>query len=135
MIKWNDNLNVGVKEIDEQHLAFIGLVNELLEAMKNGKSKEVKGKILDKLIGYAFYHFTKEERILAKLHYPELEQHKKEHEAFVDKLIKFQEDLKADKFTLTFEMIKFMNNWWLSHIRKSDKKYQPYLDEYHGVKV
>ena len=133
MIKWSNNLNIGVKEIDDQHLAFISLVNELLEAMKNGKSKEVKGKILDKLIEYAFYHFTKEERILAKYNYPEIEQHKKEHEAFVDKLMKFQSDLNANKLTLTFEMIKFMNNWWLNHIRISDKKYQPYLEEYHTV--
>lgn len=127
MIKWYESLSVGVKEIDEQHMSFIKMVNELLNAMQQGKSKEIKGKILDKLIEYAFYHFTKEERLMEAAGYPDLEEHKKEHEAFVDKLVEFQKAYSENKNSLTSEMVSFMNNWWLTHIRVSDKKYEPYL--------
>lgn len=127
MIKWYENLSVGVKEIDDQHMSFIKMVNELLSAMKEGKSKEIKGKILDKLIEYAFYHFTKEERLMEAAGYPDLEEHKKEHEAFVDKLIEFQKAYSENKNSLSSEMVNFMNKWWLTHIRVSDKKYEPYL--------
>lgn len=127
MIKWHDKLSVGVKEIDDQHMAFIQLLNELLLAMNEGKSKEIKGKILDRLVEYAFFHFTKEERLMKEYNYPELENHKKEHEEFVDKIMEFKKAFQENSLCLTPKMVNFMNKWWLTHIRISDKKYEPYL--------
>jgi hemerythrin-like metal-binding protein len=127
VIKWYDKLSVGIQEIDEQHMAFIQLLNELLTAMNEGKSKEIKGKILDNLVEYAFYHFTKEERLMKQYNYPYLAEHKKEHEEFVNKLIEFRKAFLENSLCLTSEMVNFMNKWWLTHIRISDKKYEPYL--------
>ena len=108
-------------------MMYLDIFNELLDSMKEKKSREIQSEIIDKLISYAFYHFTKEERYLKKYNYPDLKKHQKEHEGFVDKIIQFKKDYYKHKITLTIDMINFMNNWWINHIRVSDKKYQIYI--------
>jgi hemerythrin len=130
MVNWSNELNLGIKEVDDQHKYFLELVNELLVAMQEKKAHTIQEELIDKLIGYAFFHFTKEERILAKNNYPELESHKKQHENFVDKLEKFKIDVENNSLTLNIEMINFMSSWWQKHIRVSDKKYLPYINEH-----
>jgi hemerythrin len=71
MVTWNDNLSVNVAEIDLQHKKLVGLINELFDAMKIGKGKDVTGKILDGLISYTATHFTQEERYFDKFGYPD----------------------------------------------------------------
>jgi len=127
MLKWSNTLSLDIDEIDQQHMKFLDIVNDLLAAMKEKKSHKIQSEIIDKLISYAFYHFSKEERYLSKSNYPGTEQHKLEHEAFVDKIIKFKNDYDNKKITLSIEMIQFMNNWWINHIKVSDKKYLPYV--------
>ena len=68
-----------------------------------------------------------EERYLDRSNYPHTEQHKKEHEEFVDKIIKLKKNHEKNKLSVTVEMINFMNNWWINHVWNSDKKYEPYL--------
>ena len=127
MIEWSESLMLGIDDIDKQHMKFLDIINDLLLAIKEKKSKEKQGEIIDKLISYAFYHFSKEERYLKEYKYPDTRNHQKEHEAFVDKLIQFKKDYDNQKITLSIDMINFMNNWWINHIKISDKKYQKYL--------
>ena len=129
MIQWSDNLSVNNKDIDDQHKKFLEIVNDLLHAMRKKQSKQIQSEIIDKLIGYAFYHFSKEERYFTQAEYPGAEQHKNEHEIFVDKIIKFKSDNKRGKITLSIDMINFMNDWWINHIKHSDAKYKPYIDK------
>jgi hemerythrin len=129
MIEWSESLVLGIDDIDKQHMKFLDFVNELLLAMKNKKSKDIQSEIIDKLISYAFYHFSKEERYLKKYNYPDTRKHQKEHEYFVDKIIQFKKDYDNHKITLSIDMINFMNNWWISHIKVSDKKYENYIQE------
>lgn len=128
-IKWSESLNLGIKEVDDQHRKFLELVNQLCTAMKEKKAQTVQSEIIDKLLCYAFYHFTKEERLLNKSNYPGLRPHMREHEAFVDKISQFKQDFDNNKITLSIDMIQFMRNWWVNHIKVSDRKYMPYINE------
>ena len=129
-VAWSGSLSLDIPDIDKQHMKFLDIVNELLLAMEENKTKEKQSKIIDELINYAFYHFSKEERYFNKANYPFAVQHEKEHEEFIDKVIGFKNDLDQNKLTLTIEMINFMNNWWTNHIRVSDKKYLPYVKKH-----
>ena len=50
LIEWNDEYSVKVKEIDQQHMKLVNLINELHLAMKEARGREVVGKILTGLI-------------------------------------------------------------------------------------
>ena len=47
---WKDEYSVGIKKFDEQHKNLVGFLNELYEAMNNGRGKDILGKVLSNLV-------------------------------------------------------------------------------------
>ncbi|NJM14282.1 MAG: hypothetical protein HC896_01855 [Bacteroidales bacterium] len=39
LITWNEKYSVGIKEIDNQHVNLVNIINELHDAMLKGKGK------------------------------------------------------------------------------------------------
>lgn len=128
-MEWNDRLVTGVKEADEQHKKLVSLVNDLYDAMKQGKGKEIIDKILDELVKYANYHFGTEETLMTKYGYPDLANHKREHENFKVKVKEFLDKKAKGEATLSIEIMNFLKEWLVKHIMGTDKKYGPFLVE------
>jgi len=127
LITWNENFSINITEIDSQHKKLIELINELHEAMKVAKGKDVMGNILSELVNYTVYHFGTEEKLFQKHGYPEYATHKKRH----DDLTKQVKDT-ADKFNkggniITVEVMSFLKDWLQNHILTVDKRYAPFL--------
>lgn len=133
LINWDDSFSVNVAEIDKQHKELIAMINELNDAMKEGKGREVAGKIVSKLAIYTVTHFKTEEDLFAKFGYPGSENHKKEHAAFVKKVADFKEGYEKGKLSLTSEVMNFLSDWLRHHIMGTDKKYVQFFNE-KGVK-
>jgi len=133
LINWNDRLSVDVAEIDQQHKRLITMINELNDAMKVGKGKDLLGPIVNNLVEYAVTHFKTEEKYFAQFGYPETDQHKKEHEAFVQKVSDFKSGFESRKISLTIEVMDFLSDWLKNHIMATDKKYSRFFNE-HGLK-
>ena len=79
IIKWEQNLSVGVDKFDTHHKKLVDLINKLHDAMSTGKGAETIGSVLDDLIKYTQYHFAEEEKLMTLHKYPDLEKHKAEH--------------------------------------------------------
>lgn len=45
-IKWDDSFSVKVGEIDRQHVNLVNMINDLSDAMRQGKGKDTLGKII-----------------------------------------------------------------------------------------
>ncbi|KNZ69825.1 hemerythrin-like metal-binding protein [Thermincola ferriacetica] len=133
LMVWNDKFSVGVKELDDHHKTLVALVNELHDAMKVGKTKEIMDDILARLTDYTRFHFSAEEKYMTKYSYPQYTQHKLEHDKFTEKVLQFQKDLKDGKFAISMEIMTFLKDWLINHISGSDKKYGPFFNE-HGLK-
>ena len=133
LITWNDSLSVNVAEIDRQHKKLIDMINELNDAMKVGKGKEVLGKIVSGLVSYTVTHFKTEERYFDQLGYPETDSHKKEHVAFVEKVTDLKNKFETRNLLLTIEVMDFLSDWLRGHIMGTDKKYSGFFNE-NGLK-
>jgi hemerythrin-like metal-binding protein len=131
-MEWSEKLVTGVKECDDQHKKLVSLINELYDAMKQGKGKEVIDKALDELVKYADYHFTTEETLMSKYGYPELAAHKREHEYFKNKIKEFLDKKAKGEVTLSVEVMSFLKDWLLKHLMETDKKYGPFLKQKMG---
>ncbi len=123
LIEWTDALSVGVLEIDQQHKKLIDMINELYDAMRAARGKEVLGEILHRLKQYTQVHFSFEERAMERFGYAELADHKRQHEAFVAKVVEFSQAFNVGKATVTGELLNFLRDWLQSHIKGTDKKY------------
>jgi len=132
-LNWNDNLNIGILQIDAQHKNLVNMLNQLYEAMSSGKGKEVVGKIVKEMTAYTVTHFGTEERLMQQHGYPEFTQHKKEHELFVKKVQEFNSEIQKGNLIITSNVAIFLKEWLIKHIQGTDKKYGPFLKE-KGVK-
>jgi hemerythrin len=128
IISWKDAYSVGISEIDRQHHKIIDLINQLNDAMTEGKGKAILGKILADLISYTHNHFKAEEKLFDQYEYPEAEEHKIKHQKMTEKVLDLQKQFKEKKISITFEVMDFLQNWLDKHILGTDKKYGPYLN-------
>jgi len=127
LITWDASFSVKVEMIDKQHQMLVQMVNELNNAMLNGNEKETIGKLINKLITYAAMHFAREEHYFDTLGYPETDVHKRQHDEFEKKVSAFEADFKADRQSLSQDIMQFLSNWLVEHIKGSDKKFGPFL--------
>jgi len=128
MMQWSDEWSVNIREIDEQHIRLIDLINELQKAMRSGKGKETVATVLDELKGYTVFHFSNEETMFEKYRYSEEAGHVDEHKMFVDKVIAFEEQILSGKSSVTMEVLDFLKDWLVRHIVGVDQKYSAFFN-------
>jgi hemerythrin len=123
LIDWTDKMSVGVEEIDEQHKKLVGIINHLHDSLKTNSFKEELKIIFMELIDYTKYHFEAEEKIMEEAGYEDLEAHKKQHQKFVNKLLRMKDRCYMGKEEISVELSSFLSSWMLGHILRSDKDY------------
>jgi len=129
LIQWSDSLSVNVGEIDRQHQKLIAMINELNDAMRQGKGKEIVAKIINGLITYTGTHFKFEEQYFDKFGYPDKDNHKKAHSDFVRKVSDFKTGYASGKVGLSMDIMNFLSDWLQTHIKGTDKKYSAFFNE------
>ena len=127
LITWNEHLSVKVAELDQQHQKLIGIINDLTDAIKQGKGNAVVGEIVKALIDYAKIHFETEEKYFRQLGYPQASDHMKEHEEFVLKVTGFETTPKG-RFSLSVQVLQFLGDWLIKHIMGTDKAYSEFFN-------
>ncbi|MFA6400257.1 MAG: bacteriohemerythrin [Salinivirgaceae bacterium] len=127
LINWSDNYSVGYAEIDEQHKKLVEMINTLYFSFTQGDADKIIEPILNEMIQYTDYHFKIEEEYFEKYNYPGKQEHKIEHQHFVEKISTFHNDYKSGSITVSYEIMDFLKDWLISHIKTSDKKYSNYF--------
>jgi len=127
LIEWDDSLKLGVAVVDRQHERLIGIINRLHEAMMEGRGTDVISEILDELIIYTATHFSMEEKYFAQFEYPDAEEHKREHDALIEKVSAFASDfdkaVRSSRSALATELLQFLQIWWRYHMMETDSKF------------
>lgn len=123
--RWSDKLSLGNQFIDADHRRIIDLINTLHDAMSERKGDVIIGKTLFDLIVYCKGHFMREEAFMRQLGHPDYEDHKREHDALLEKVNLLHQDFKdgdSERSTLTVQTAHFLYHWLTSHIQQSDMK-------------
>lgn len=122
-VEWDESYSVQIEEIDDQHKRLVGMLSDLSEGLEAGKGSEVLGPILSGLIDYTKYHFGTEEKYFAEFGYEGAAEHTRQHQAFVDKVTTFQEQFAQGKALISVQILLFLTEWVMDHIKGSDKDY------------
>lgn len=131
-INWDDSFSVKINSIDEQHKKLFEMINDFYDNINKRSNNELVLKLVKGMKTYTLMHFSTEERYMKQYEYPNYEQHKKEHEAFIDKVNALEEKLKKESIVITFEITNFLKDWIKKHIQNTDKQYSDFLLK-HGV--
>lgn len=129
LITWKDAYCVGVGEIDAQHKQLVGMINDLHEAMIDGRGRAAVEGTLEKLIAYTRVHFAAEERLMQTHGYPGYEEHKAKHDTMTAKVTELQQKYEAGHMAITIEVSNFLQGWLDKHILGTDMLYAKHLQE------
>jgi hemerythrin len=127
LITWSDALSVSNPDIDQQHKKLVEMINDLHDAMRKGQTESVMANLFDRLLGYTAEHFSYEEQRMAACNYPHLFAHKVRHADLVRKTMVLHEKFASGNQHLNMKVMRFLKDWIVNHIQKSDKDYMPYL--------
>ena len=130
---WQDRYAVDIESVDNDHKKLVGMIDDLYTAMSQGKAKNIVQDIVKDLVDYTKVHFRREEVYMKSTGYREFDEHKKEHDAFVEKVDAFQSKLNSGRDNISIEIITFLRGWLTGHILNTDKKFVPELKKY-GIK-
>lgn len=133
LITWKDEYKLGIVDIDTQHQKMFQIINNLFARMTQSEAQNEIPAILKELTDYAEYHFATEEKYFTKFQYPAKDEHMLMHTAYKNEVAKFISKQVGNIYTLPYEIIDFLENWWINHIQNADKKYVSWFHE-HGLK-
>jgi hemerythrin-like metal-binding protein len=126
-ILWEHSYSVGNFTLDTQHQKFISIINELYESYVDQTTAIKIKKIIGELIDYSDYHFKTEEELFCRYNYPEKEKHLVKHAEFTLKISKFRDDLLTGNTNLSLQLMNFLRDWLLNHIKVEDQEYTGFL--------
>jgi methyl-accepting chemotaxis protein len=129
LIDWNDSFSVNIEEIDNQHKRLIEFINQVYKGMMMEEGREVLGKALESLVDYTKTHFGYEERLFKQHGYPETQSHIAKHEKLVGQVMDFYNKFQSGEADVDNELLKFLKDWLINHIRGTDKEYVAFLNE------
>ncbi|MBS4535049.1 hemerythrin family protein [Clostridium sp. D2Q-14] len=133
MFKWKDDFSCNIEEIDKQHQRLFEIGRNLYTLVTSKDDLDHYDEIMaimKELEDYTIYHFDYEEKLMEKYDYDQLEEHKKQHVMFVERIKELQTediDLKQDKVVM--DALMFVADWIEKHILKIDHKYKDMLNE------
>jgi hemerythrin len=135
-ITWTPDLSVGIELIDQQHKMLIKHLNDLSQSLESNQGAAKIATTLNFLIDYTNFHFTAEEKHMAVNGYPELGNHKNQHEEFKKTLADLEEDLEEEGATqlLADSIDTLLVKWLFGHIRTVDVAFGKFLKQ-KGIEI
>jgi hemerythrin len=83
--------------------------------------------VLEDLVQYTSDHFRDETLLMFETRYPSLEEQKKMHDQFIDKVMEFVKGYSKGNEQLTHNMLSYCRNWLYLHTMEEDLKFAGYL--------
>ena len=131
IVRWEDRYTLGIELIDNQHKELVNLINHLYEACLTGnESIETTFKdAMSHMVEYVKFHFSAELEILGRVNYPDLDEHKKQHDTLVVNILEAAKDYAGGKKYAPNNFVRTLRDWVMGHIAVSDKQYAKYIHE------
>jgi hemerythrin len=127
-VTWDASYSVNIKSCDAEHQRLFYLINTLHEAMKSGQGHTLIDEIVHELESYTQTHFHAEEAMLQRAQYPNLDDHRLQHQKFVAQVKQFRDDLDARGRVNSITVLTFLRDWLANHIKQTDKGYSEHLN-------
>lgn len=126
-VEWNEDLFLGIRQIDEHHQHLVDLLNKCHDALLWGIRPGERTLLVTSLKEYALYHFATEEGLMKAHDYPELEAHLGEHGIFNATIVSLDDSSPLHDDQGYLDIMTFLLEWFVIHIKSVDRKLCAYL--------
>lgn len=132
VFEWNQSYSVRVQRFDAQHQQLFAIINQLAEAMRVGKGKDVLREVVSRLAIYTRTHFLQEEVLMRQTGYPGLVAHQEQHNKLMAEVETYKRALDEGEQPNTVAVLDFLREWLVQHIQNCDRAYADHMNA-HGV--
>lgn len=123
---WKSEYNLKNNDINSEHQYLLELVNVIIENRELLSKSEVI-EIFQQLVNYSHFHFKNEEELMKKINYPEIEEHKRQHQEFIQDLNRIHKEILDNNNNVTDDIISFLAEWLIDHMMITDKQIDSYV--------
>ena len=127
--EWAQDMVIDNGPIDDDHRILIDQVNALHTATILGRGQDVVAQLLGAIIADTENHLRREEQLMERAQFPDLERHKHGHVLFIEKLPDLQQKHHAGSITVASQLSTLLRDWLSLHIRRGDKELQRFLQQ------
>ena len=90
MVELTKNFLLKCEELDKDHKRLVEMVNDITDDIDKGATGNTYISFLN-FVNFAKEHFSREEKLLKKSSYSEMEKHHKHHQTLIAKMLHMQE--------------------------------------------
>jgi hemerythrin len=123
IFEWDQLLDTGLEETDQQHQHLLNLINSFGESLANNRINETDvSNLYGELVDYTRYHFEDEERLMIQSHIDprHFEEHTRMHQSFIAEVGRLYQDYQSSQHQIGSSLFDFLLNWVAYHIMGTD---------------
>ena len=126
-LEWNDNLALGIPELDRQHRHLAKLIARIATAA--GAGPETEGPdpaipaLLEKLYRETRAHFKQEEAMMAATEYHGAAEHRREHTMLLAELKSWTHQVREGDAAVRARELAALKHWLVAHIAGPDRTF------------
>lgn len=122
LIKWKDEFNLGIEEVDNEHRDLVALINALHEAMLAGAGRADILEGISQIYTLVSAHFEREEAFMRESRYMAYAEHKEDHEVLLDDLREIIEQVRSGGGYAEARLSADLQYWFSDHFRTHDAR-------------
>lgn len=132
--EWDNDMVIDNGPLDQDHRRLVDLVNELHTATTAGQGKTVVSRIMSELLFYTTDHLRREEEEMARVGFPNLEEHKRHHAEFMAGIQALVDKQAKGSITVASQLSTLLRDWLSVHIRRSDHELRVHMKQANRLK-
>jgi hemerythrin len=133
LFDFDTEFKLGIDSVDSEHIKLVDMLNDVHALLSEGKRDEARHYFNKTLASYVNEHFANEEKFMASIGFPFLDEHRKIHENFKHSFHELQPLIESYDEAAFRKALNDAFTWIIAHIGKTDKKYATfYLSQNSG---
>ncbi|HON19271.1 MAG TPA: hemerythrin family protein [Salinivirgaceae bacterium] len=113
--------------IDNQHKELFLIINNIIDEHYLFVNSRKLSELLSQLTDYGMKHFKEEEEVMLQNNYVAINEHKKSHYAYLERIAMFNFNFSEGNEITANEVISYIRNWWYDHVLKWDVHLSQFL--------
>lgn len=122
LLEWRDEFRIGIPEVDHEHQELIGLINSLHGRLVEPEREAAIGEFLGEVHAQIASHFALEEKVMRSRRYPELADHKQDHERLLDEIREIMDGYELHGRYDAGALGAALSTWFGEHFRTRDAR-------------
>jgi hemerythrin len=130
---WSPRYATGIPAIDAQHQRLFEIIQKLQEALEADRAQGETLETTAFLVRYVDEHFRAEEAYMARIGYPDLEEHQELHGRLRSRVQGIRQQVEEAQGGSAMELSTLLFEWLRDHILHDDFSYVRYARDHQAA--